>query len=270
MTKTFNFDDLSEASKNVRRKIIQMSTNGGAFTGSALSCSDLCVYLYYCFLNVSPETIQSTDRDRFFLSKGHAVPALYSVLTEFGFFEEYRLKNHLLTSDDIYWHPNINIPGIDCHSGSLGHLLSIATGTAKGQKLLGNNGKSVVLLGDGELNEGSNWEAMLVASAFKLDNLILIIDRNKIQANTSTENLIPLEPLDMKLRAFGMESIEIDGHNFYDMNNVFSSLPLSQGKPTAIIANTKRGKGYPELENRIDKWFCNFNQHEISQLLINS
>lgn len=267
MQKEFNLSDLIYASKNVRKKIINMSTNGGAFTGAALSCADICVYLYHSFLNVSPQTAKSINRDRFFLSKGHSVPALYAVLTEFGYFEESRLKNHLKIYDDIYWHPNTNIPGIDCHSGSLGHLLSIAAGMAKGQKILNSNAKSVVLLGDGELNEGSNWEALLSASTMQLDNLIIIIDRNRLQANMETENLIPLEPLDMKLKAFGFETVEIDGHNFYDIHNAFSSLPIKQDKTTVIIANTVRGKGIPTIENKCDKWFCNFSENEVNNLL---
>ena len=194
---------LKQTSLRVREHIIDMSTNGGCFIGASLSWTDLCVYLYREFLNINSGTLKDPERDYLFLSKGHTVPALYGTFAELGWIEKERLANHLKTNDFIYWHPNVNIPGIEFHSGSLGHNLSVASGVAVDCRLKKQGNKVVVVVGDGELNEGSNWEALLVASAYKLDNLLVIVDRNKFQANIQTEDLIPLSPLDEKFRAFG-------------------------------------------------------------------
>jgi transketolase len=170
----------------VREHIIRMSANGGCFIGASLSCADLIVYLYSRYLNISPETLEDPNRDYCFLSKGHDVPALYGTFAELGFIDKERLNNHLSENDALYWHPNRAIPGIEFHSGSLGHLLSVAAGVAIDCKLRKSANRIVVITGDGELDEGSNWEALLVASAFKLDNLIIIVDRNAFQANLPT------------------------------------------------------------------------------------
>ncbi|MEO8666674.1 MAG: 1-deoxy-D-xylulose-5-phosphate synthase N-terminal domain-containing protein, partial [Ignavibacteria bacterium] len=188
-------NDLQETSLKVREHIIRMSTDGGCFIGASLSCTDLIVFLYKEFLNVNKNNLNDPNRDYLFLSKGHDVPALYGTFAEIGLMEKDRLKNHLKTNDHIYWHPNRNIPGIEFHSGSLGHSLSVATGVAMDCKMKKQNNKIVVILGDGELDEGSVWEAALVAGAKKLDNLIAVIDRNEFQANIETEKLIPLNPI---------------------------------------------------------------------------
>jgi transketolase len=211
--------------------------------------------------------VKDPDRDYFFLSKGHDVPALYGTLAELGFIEKERLANHLKTNDKIYWHPNRAVPGIEFHSGSLGHLLSVAIGVALDIKIRGGNNRVFVVLGDGELDEGSIWEACLVAAAYKLDNLIAIVDRNEFQANIRTEELIPLEPIDAKFRAFGWMASTVDGHSFPAMEQAFSKLPAETGKPTAVIARTVRGKGLPSIEKRADRWFVNFTHAEIEMLL---
>jgi transketolase len=251
----------------VREHIIRMSTDGGCFIGASLSCADLIVHLYTRVLEVSPATVKDPDRDYFFLSKGHDVPALYGTLAELGFIEKERLANHLKTNDKIYWHPNRAVPGIEFHSGSLGHLLSVAIGVALDIKIRGGNNRVFVVLGDGELDEGSIWEACLVAAAYKLDNLIAIVDRNEFQANIRTEELIPLEPIDAKFRAFGWMASTVDGHSFPAMEQAFSKLPAETGKPTAVIARTVRGKGLPSIEKRADRWFVNFTHAEIEMLL---
>jgi transketolase len=258
---------LRAVSLNVREHIIRMSGNGGCFIGASLSCTDLIVYLYNEFLNISKENLGSPDRDYFFLSKGHDVPALYGTFVELGWLSKDRLNNHLKTNDFIYWHPNRNIPGIEFHSGSLGHNLSVACGVAFDCKLKGTDNKVVVVSGDGELNEGSMWEAMLVASAYKLDNLLVVVDRNHFQANIETESLIPLAPLDKKFESFGFGVAEIDGHDFISMEEAFSKFPFETNKPSVIIAETVRGKGLPSIEKRADRWFVNFKGEEIEALL---
>lgn len=251
----------------VREHIIRMSGNGGCFIGASLSCADLILYLYKEFLNVTPENLKDPKRDYFFLSKGHDVPALYGTYVELGWLEEARLKNHLRSSDTIYWHPNRNIPGVEFHSGSLGHNLSVAMGVAMDCKLRKQKNKIVVVVGDGELNEGSIWEGLLVASAYKLDNMIIVVDRNHFQANKATEELIPLNPLKKKFEAFGCSVKKVDGHNFEKMEPVFKAFPFEKGKVSVVIAETVRGKGLPSIEKRADRWFVNFKPEEIEGLL---
>jgi transketolase len=259
--------ELKQTSLRVREHIIRLSGNGGCFIGASLSCTDLIVYLYKEFLNISKETLKDPKRDYFFLSKGHDVPALYGTYVELGWLEEDRLKNHLKTNDFIYWHPNRNIPGIEFHSGSLGHNLSVAMGVAMDCKLRKQKNKVVVVVGDGELNEGSMWEALLVASAYKLDNLMIVVDRNQFQANIQTEDLIPLKPLAKKFEAFGCKAKKVNGHNFEKMDEIFKTFPFEKGKVSVVIAETVRGKGLPSIEKRADRWFVNFKEEEIEQLL---
>jgi transketolase len=225
------------------------------------------VYLYSEFLKVNKENLNDPSRNYLFLSKGHDVPALYGTLAEFGIIDNTRLNNHLKTNDSIYWHPNTDIPGIEFHSGSLGHLLSVSIGVAIDIKLRKQANYVVVILGDGELNEGSIWEGFLVAAAKRLDNLIVVIDRNEFQANVMTESLVPLEPLDQKLHSFGFNVFRLNGHDFSDIHSVFRLLPFKNLKPSAIIADTVRGKGLPSIERRADRWFCNLTGAEVDSLL---
>ena len=258
---------LQNQALKVREHIIRMSGNGGCFIGASLSCADIILYLYKEFLNVSPENLSDPKRDYFFLSKGHDVPALYGTYVELGWLEESRLSNHLKTNDTIYWHPNRNIPGVEFHSGSLGHNLSVAMGVAMDCKLRKQKNKVVVVVGDGELNEGSMWEGLLVASAYKLDNLLIVVDRNQFQANMPTEELIPLNPLKKKFEAFGCEVKKVNGHNFEKMDQTFNEFPFQKGKVSVVIAETVRGKGLPSIEKRADRWFVNFKPEEVEGLL---
>ena len=266
MTKA-NHQQLSQTAFRVREHIIRMSTDGGCFVGASLSATDLIVYLYADFLNINKDNLDDPNRDYLFLSKGHDVPALYGTFVELGMMEADRLKNHLSTSDHIYWHPNTKIPGIEFHSGSLGHLPSVAIGVALDIKIRGGSNKVVCILGDGELNEGTCWEAVLVANAYKLDNLIFVIDRNFFQANMPTEELIPLEPLHDKFKAFGAAVKRIDGHDFKALERTFKAFPFQKDKLNVVIADTRRGKGLPSIEARADRWFCNFSHDEVNQLL---
>jgi transketolase len=257
---------LRELSRKVRERILLMAARGGCFVGSAFSCADILVFLYASFLHVSKETLCDDGRDYLFLSKGHAVPALYAVLAERGFIDPARLEGHLMPSDSIYWHPNTAVPGVEFHSGSLGHILPVAAGVALDCALKGLSNRVVVILGDGELNEGSVWESVLVASGQRLENLIIVVDRNRFQANCMTEELVPLEPLSAKFSAFGTSVETVDGHDFAGLARVFGGMPLEKGKPSVVIAETVRGKGLPELERRADKWFCSFSAEEAERL----
>ncbi|HTI10962.1 MAG TPA: thiamine pyrophosphate-dependent enzyme [Puia sp.] len=265
----------------VREHIIRMSAGGGCFIGASLSCVELMVYLYAKFLRrgtgrredgVEPDMATAwqpddPQRDFLFLSKGHDVPALYGTFVEMGLLEATRLKNHLTVTDNIYWHPNRAIPGVEFHSGSLGHLPSVAAGVALDCQLKGLDNRVVVITGDGELNEGSVWETILVANAYKLGNLTIVVDRNQFQANIRTEDLVPLEPLADKFRAFGCRVQRIDGHDFLQLQEAFANTGADSGQVNVIIADTVRGKGLPSIEARADRWFCSFSDKEVEELL---
>lgn len=260
---------LKKIAFEARKSCIRMSAGGGCFLGASLSCVDVLTFLYGEYLNVNKENLNDPNRDYLLLSKGHDVPALYSVFAELGIIEKERLKNHLSPYDHLYWHPNINIPGVEFHSGSLGHLASVGIGIALDCKRKKQKNKVIVILGDGELNEGSVWESFLFASTHKLNNLVFIVDRNYFQANKRTEELIPLEPLKEKFEAFGLYAQEIDGHSFDELRLAFRNIDSKTEleKPLAIIARTKRGKGLPSIEERADRWFCKFSDEEVEKLI---
>ncbi|NDE10163.1 MAG: transketolase [Chitinophagia bacterium] len=257
---------LKSVALKVREHIISMSVGGGCFIGASLSCVELMVYLYAEFLQIDKNNLSDPERDYLFLSKGHDVPALYGTLAELGFIDTKRLDNHLKTSDSVYWHPNRSIPGVEFHAGSLGHLPAVAAGVAYDCKIKNQQNRIVVITGDGELNEGSVWEALLVANAYGLNNLTIIVDRNQFQANIRTEDLIPLEPLADKFEAFGCHVSRIDGHDFDAIDKALKSLPYSNHKINVVIADTVRGKGLPSIEARADRWFCAFTPTEGQQL----
>lgn len=259
--------ELESLALRVREHVIGLATQGGCFLGASLSCVDLMAYLYGEHLDVAPDRLTDPHRDYLFLSKGHDVPALYGTLAELGWIERDRLKNHLKTSDSVYWHPNAKIPGVEFHSGSLGHLLAVATGVALDCRIKGQKNRIYVIVGDGELNEGTNWETLLVAQAYKLENLVVIVDRNQFQANMRTEDLIPLEPLGPKFEAFGAGVRRVSGHDFAALDQALGDLPFRAGAPSVLIADTIRGRGLPSIEARADRWFCNFTATEIEGLL---
>lgn len=266
-TSTLPTSALPDLALRVRERILRLATDGGCFVGASLSCADLLVHLYTRVLRIAPETLADPGRDYLFLSKGHDVPALYATLAELGFLDPARLGNHLSTRDSIYWHPNRAVPGVEFHSGSLGHLLAVALGVACDIRLRDGKNRVYVVLGDGELDEGSIWEACLVAAAWKLDNLVAIVDRNEFQANCRTEELLPLEPLPAKFRAFGWSCRTVDGHCFECLDEAFGKFPAEPGKPTAIVARTVRGKGVPSLEGRADRWFADLPPEQLEGCL---
>lgn len=219
--------------------------------GGDLSAADILATLYLRVLNVDPSRPSMPDRDRFLMSKGHSSGALYCTLAKAGFISEEDLASYMMPGAKLNGHPDRNkIPGVEANTGPLGHGLPIAVGCALAAKLDGAQWRTFVLTGDGELQEGSNWEAAMSAAHFKLDNLTVIVDRNRFQQGAGTEETIQLEPLADKWRSFGWEVVEVDGHDHAALLQRFNTLPAEQGKPTCVIAHTTKGKGVSFIENR--------------------
>ncbi|NTW01490.1 MAG: transketolase [Oscillochloris sp.] len=200
--------------------------------------------LYFAVLNVDPARPDWPERDRFILSKGHAAAALYTTLAHAGFMPIEELTTFMQPLSRLNGHPNrTKVPGVETNTGPLGHGLPVAVGCAIGAKLDAAIWRTFVLTGDGELQEGSNWEAAMAAAHYRLDNLTVIVDRNRLQQGDGTERTMGLDPLADKWRAFGWAVHEVDGHNYAALLDLFQQLPFSQGQPSCIIANTHKGQG---------------------------
>lgn len=237
-----------------RKKTLEIIMNSKAgHTGGDLSCIDILNVLYNEVLNITPESVHDPDRDRYIQSKGHAAEALYAVLSVNGFMPDEWTKNvgHYLAH--ATGHPTRNIPGVEQNTGALGHGLAMAVGMAIAAKLDQKKYRVFVLLGDGELAEGSNWEALMAAANYKLDNLTAIVDRNRLQISGNTEDVMALEPLKSKFEAFGFAVEEVDGNDIGKLREVFRKIPFQAGKPSMILANTIKGKGISFMENQA-KW----------------
>jgi len=233
-----------------RKKILTVIRSAHAgHTGGSLSCVDILNVLYNTTMNVRPENFASPDRDRCVQSKGHCVEALYVVLADQGFFPEGALTTLLQYKSPFVGHPTRKVPGIEHNTGALGHGLSFAVGQALGGKKDGRSYKVYVLLGDGELAEGSNWEASISAANYGLDNLVVIVDRNGLQITGATERVYPLEPLEDKFRAFGYVVRTVDGNDVAALRHLLSEVPFEKGRPNLILASTTKGKGVSFMEN---------------------
>ncbi len=242
---------LKQIANQIRYKVVEMSKIGKApHLGSSLSCVDLVVAAYYSFLQIDPQQPSHRLRDRFILSKGHAISTLYAVLAKKDFFSIELLKTFNQDGGCLPEHPTPHcVPGVEVATGSLGHGLSVGIGQAIAGRILNESYRIMVLLSDGECNEGSVWEAALFAPARKLDNVIAIVDFNKWQATGRSQEIMQLSPLKDKWAAFGWQTYEIDGNNFEQILEVFSKIPEIPGKPTAIIAHTIKGKGVSFMED---------------------
>ena len=240
---------LNEKARIFRREILEMTTSvGSGHPSSALSAIDVITALYFHHMRHNPKDPGWEDRDRFVLSKGHGCPALYAVLAEAGYFPKAELTTHRRLGSILQGHPDMKTPGVEFPTGSLGLGLSAGCGMALAGKLDKKDYRVYVMLGDGELDEGNVWEAVMSAAHYKLDNLTAIIDRNKFQVDGPTEEIMAVDPLPDKWMAFGWNEIEIDGH---DMREILESLKQAnkmKDKPTAIIAYTVKGKGVSFIE----------------------
>ncbi len=260
--------DLRGRAATLRAHAVRMIHRAKAsHLGSSLSMADVIASLYWQILRLNPLQPEWPDRDRFLLSKGHGAAMLYAALAERGFFPVSELDSYCQRGSRLTGHATSGVPGVELSSGSLGHGLPVGCGMALAAKREDRSFRTFVLLSDGELDEGSNWEAILFAPQHQLDNLVVIVDYNKIQSYGLVKDVLELEPLADKFRAFRWAVKEVDGHNMNELSNVLTSLPMEQGKPTAIIANTIKGKGVSFMEDTLAWHYKSPTDEQLSQAL---
>ena len=243
---------LQRKSIEYRKTILKIIFESGAgHTGGSLSCIDILNVLYNSVMDITPENFSSFDRDHFIQSKGHSVEALYTVLLDCEFYEEEDLRTLNNFNSHFIGHPTKKVLGVEHNTGALGHGLSVAVGMALGLKMDQKKHQVYALLGDGELSEGSVWEAAMTASKYELENLTAIIDRNRLQITGSTEEVNPVEPLKDKFLSFGFNVIEVKGNDISSLIEVFNKPKKDKNRPNLIIANTTKGAGISFMENQV-------------------
>ena len=253
--------ELEAKARKIRSHVLNMIYEAGSgHPGGSLSCVDALTALYFHMMHHNPSEPGGLDRDRFILSKGHAAPALYATLAEAGYFSIDELQSLRKIGSFLQGHPDSKVPGVEFSSGSLGQGLSIASGIALAGKLDKKKYRVYTLLGDGECDEGQVWEAAMLASHYKLDNLVAIVDRNGLQIDGLTEKVMRLESISGKWNAFGWHVIEIDGNKIDVIITALNEAQSIRGKPTAIIAHTFKGKGISFME-----WIAGFHGRALSK-----
>jgi len=247
--------ELHKKAREIRKGIVEITfTAGGGHIGGSLSQTDVLVALYYKYLNIDPKRPDWEDRDRMILSKGHGGLGWAVILGDKGYFDREQLKDFNKTGSPFGMHlDRLKVPGCDASTGSLGHGLAIGIGLAIGAKKMGKSWRTYVMMGDGELCEGSVWEASIIAAHHNLDNLTALVDRNKLMIDGPTEDITTLEPIDDKFKIFGWDTIRIDGHDFAQIGNAIEKAQATKGKPTVIICDTIKGKGVDFMENEF-RW----------------
>lgn len=257
-----------ELATQIRRNALKMVAQARAsHIGSALSISDILAVLYGKVLRYDPRRPDAPDRDRFLLSKGHACVAVYAVLAESGFFPLTNLETYGQDHSILMNHISHKVPGVEFSTGSLGHGLPFGVGKALAAKRRGDAWRVFVLMSDGEMDEGSNWEALMFAAHHQLDNLIAIIDYNKLQSLKTVDETLSLEPLAEKISAFGWEVREIDGHDHDLLSRNLINTPWKPRKPTMLIAHTVKGKGINFMENKVEWHYRSPNTDELAEAL---
>lgn len=255
--------DTKELARQIRISSLKMVHNSNSsHIGGALSMTDILAVLYNEVLHYDANNPIDPDRDRLVLSKGHTCVALYSVLALKGFYPVKELDTFCQNGSLFEGHVSYMIPGVEISSGSLGHGFPVACGMAYGAKVKKQNFRTYVIVGDGEMNEGSNWEALLFGAHHELDNLCAIIDRNKMQAFGNSNDILNLEPLKSKLEDFNWNVLDIDGNDYEQLRAAFKNADETKGKPTIIIANTIKGKGVSYMENTL-KWHYSAPNEEL-------
>jgi len=259
----------AKIANSLRQEVVLMCHRGrSAHVGTSLSAADIVTILYEDVLRVNPKNPNWPNRDRFIVSKGHGAAIIYAALAHKGFFPKSWLKTYYQNDGKLAGHvTKLNIPGIEFSTGSLGHGLPLGCGVALAGKRDNKKYRVFVLLSDGELDEGSNWEAILFAQHYKLDNLVAIVDYNKIQSLDFVKNIINLEPLKKKLQAFNWEVKEVDGHNHNELRRVLKKVPFKKGKPSFLIAHTVKGKGVSFMENTVKWHYANTDEVLLKQAL---
>jgi transketolase len=266
--KDISLDDLKGIALEVRRDILNMTSEAqSGHPGGSLSAVEILTSLYYRVLRHDPSNPPWLERDRFILSKAHACPVLYAMLTHCGYFPREELWSFRQIDSLLQGHAHIMTPGVEMSGGSLGQGLSFGVGTALAARLDGRESRVYVLLGDGECDEGQVWEAAMAAPHYNLDNLVTIVDRNRIQNDRFTSEVMVLEPLADKWRAFRWHTIEIDGHSFPQVLEALEEAKTVKGKPTAIIAATVKGKGVSFMENNPEFHGKAANKEQLEQAL---
>lgn len=257
---------LQDTAIAIRHSIIDTTMKaGGAHIGGGMSMLDILVTLYFKYMNIDPENPDAPDRDRFVLSKGHAAIGYIPTLAERGFFDKELLKTFNKFKSPFGMHPDsLKIPGCDASTGSLGHGLPMALGMALGAKFQKKSFYTYCIVGDGELNEGSNWEAAMTAAHYKVDNLLVFVDRNRHMIDGPVEEVMSIEPLADKWRAFGWKVIGIDGHRFVEIAEAIEKAQATVGTPVVVIANTVKGKGVDYMEDQT-KWHYGAIDSEMGQ-----
>jgi transketolase len=253
-----------QLAKEIRKLALKMVVNSGAsHISSALSIADIVAVLYHDILNIDKKDTRNPERDIFILSKGHACVSIYAVLGLLDFFPLNELDSYGKNNSVFMNHISHKVSGVEFSTGSLGHGLPFATGKALASKISKINNKIFVVLGDGELDEGSNWEALLFASHHKLDNIIAIVDFNNLQSLTTVKDTLNLEPLTEKFQSFGAYVFVVDGHDHFALNSVFNKAIEVTEKPVFIIANTIKGKGVSYMENKVKWHYSTPNREEL-------
>lgn len=243
---------LTQKSILYRRAVLQIIyTAKAGHTGGSLSCVDLLNVLYNHTLKITPQNFDQVDRNHYVHSKGHSVEALYAVLADQGFFPVESLKTMEKYTSAFIGHPTRSVPGIEQNTGALGHGLSLAVGMALAAQKDGRSNRVFTILGDGELTEGSIWEASASAAHYHLDNLVAIVDRNTLQISGRTEKVMGMEPLEAKFSAFGYAVRQVEGNNLAALVALFDSLPFEPGKPNLVLAHTVKGKGISYMEDNV-------------------
>jgi len=257
--------NLKKTANQIRKHVLRTIKAGGAgHIGGALSCTDMLTVLYFKILKVDPQNPNWPKRDRFILSAGHKCLALYGTLAEKGFFDKSLLDTYGALCTKLGGHPDMHkLPGIESNTGALGHGLSIAGGMALGLRMDGLDSKVYTILGDGELAEGSNWEAAAAASHHKLDNLVAFVDRNKFQHGGRTVDFMSYEPLDKRWEAFGWAVRTIDGNDLQQVYGNVTDTPFEKGRPSMIIADTIKSKGLPSMEDKASFHYWKVNDEEM-------
>ena len=260
--------DPSRLAARIRRRAVEMVHSAAAsHIGSCLSVADILAHLYGGCLRVDPARPDWPERDRFILSKGHAAAALYAVLAERGFFPVDRLDSYGQDDTVLAGHCSHVVPGVEVSTGSLGHGLPIGCGMALAGKRDGSDYRVFVLLGDGECNEGSVWEAALFARQHELDNLVAIVDHNKLQGLGQVDEVLRLQPFAEKWRAFGFSTVEIDGHDHQQIAHALANVPREPDRPTAVIAHTIKGKGVSFMEGSLAWHYKSPDDSQLAQAI---